>query len=246
MVVHYATHQLMKFHHTAGTLPRECSVLDIGQVEWGYQAHGLLDDINQFGTADRREPLRQRLFAAAKVNDVFGIGRIYYDLYFSPVIYDTIDLHGTAQALKLNLNHPIQLERQYDVVLNNGTAEHVFNIGQVFQTIHDHTKPGGLMVHEVPFTGFLNHGFYNINPVLMFDLATANNYEILSLHACAHGYTEFVEIKSADDGAKCDWPKSADSNLICYLRKSKDDSKFKLPQQGVYARFRDGTKVEGD
>ena len=35
------------------------------------------------------------------------------------------------------------------------------------------------MLHIVPFEGNFNHGFFNYNPVLFYDLAIYNNYEII-------------------------------------------------------------------
>jgi hypothetical protein len=65
--------------------------------------------------------------------------------------------------------------------LNNGTAEHVFNVGQLFKTMHERTKPLGLMLHDGPFTGWVNHGFYTFQPTLYLDLAAANDYELLAM-----------------------------------------------------------------
>ena len=35
------------------------------------------------------------------------------------------------------------------------------------------------MVHVLPFHNYINHGFYNFQPVLFHDLAEANQYNIL-------------------------------------------------------------------
>ena len=34
------------------------------------------------------------------------------------------------------------------------------------------------MIHMLPFF-LVNHGFYNFNPILFFDLAIANNYQVI-------------------------------------------------------------------
>ena len=65
---------------------------------------------------------------------------------------------------------------------NNGTGEHIFNQASVFEWMHALCKSGGVMLHLLPMKGWLNHGFYNYNPVLFRDLAQANKYDILGMY----------------------------------------------------------------
>lgn len=67
----------------------------------------------------------------------------------------------------------------FDVVLNCGTSEHVLGQYNCFKVIHDAVKTGGIIYHELPFTGYLDHGYFNYQPRLFFDLAKANGYEII-------------------------------------------------------------------
>ena len=202
----------------------------------------LLDAI-QSENGEQRESLIQRLIVASSTVDAFEAGRIYYDLYLSPSRYDAIDFHGIAQARQLDLNYPINLDFQYDIVLNNGTAEHIFNIAQVFRTIHDHTKAGGLMVHEMPFTNWLNHGFYNLNPVILFDLAETNGYEMISVHIGVFGDTSLIELKAAEDASMISGLANVNTVLVGWLRMPAEKRPFVIPQQGCYAILSDGRRV---
>jgi hypothetical protein len=49
----------------------------------------------------------------------------------------------------------------------------------VFRTMHEYTVPGGMMIHEGPVTGWIDHGFYTLHPTLFFDVAEANQYPTL-------------------------------------------------------------------
>ncbi len=69
----------------------------------------------------------------------------------------------------------------FDIVLNCGTTEHVLNQTNSFRVMHDATKVGGLIYHSVPMTGFLDHGYFNYNPRLFWELARANAYNVLAL-----------------------------------------------------------------
>lgn len=71
----------------------------------------------------------------------------------------------------------------FDLVTNNGTGEHIFNQASVFEWMHKLCAVNGVMVHVLPWTGYVNHGFYSYHPVLFRDLAGANGYEILGMYA---------------------------------------------------------------
>jgi hypothetical protein len=110
-----------------------------------------------------------------------------YD-YFKAIGYDeysSIDINGAYNSYKFDLNLDIKSEykfdNQYDLVINNGTGEHVFNQYNLYLNFHNLTKINGIMLNIVPFINWINHGFYNYNPIFFGDLAAANNYKILKL-----------------------------------------------------------------
>jgi SAM-dependent methyltransferase len=92
--------------------------------------------------------------------------------------YRCTDLLDPRVDWTFDFNDYVKLNEQFDLVTNFGTAEHVFNIGQLFHSIHDAVRPGGVALHVLPTFGDINHGFYNIHPTVYFDLAAANNYTI--------------------------------------------------------------------
>lgn len=99
--------------------------------------------------------------------------------------YTCIDVNQRYGALQMDLNYLLadkyQFGDEFDLVTNNGTGEHIFDQGSVFRNVHALTRAGGVMVHVMPFHNYVNHGFYNFQPVLFHDLARANDYEILRL-----------------------------------------------------------------
>lgn len=92
--------------------------------------------------------------------------------------YVALDVNTAKDAVIADLNYPVEMG-PFDLVTNNGTGEHLWNQHQVFKNAHDLCKHEGVMVHILPFTPWVNHGFFNYNPILFRDLAAANDYEIL-------------------------------------------------------------------
>jgi hypothetical protein len=93
--------------------------------------------------------------------------------------YRCIDIDGSSHAIPLDLNYdkvPLFHRRRYDLVTNFGTTEHVANQLNAFQIIHDLTKVGGIMVHNLPAQGYHNHGLVNYNMKFFWMLARSNNY----------------------------------------------------------------------
>lgn len=146
-----------------------------------------------------------------------------------------IDMHGTKRAIKWDLNGPlpkradgiIDFGGQFDIVVNSGTAEHVFDQRQLFETFNYCCKVGGLMIHAAPLTGWLQHGFYCYQPCFFADMAVANGYKTLLMF--------WWEVQSGKIGTGPEWPLAGvDSMLYVALRKEKD-APFAVPRQGRYA-----------
>ena len=99
--------------------------------------------------------------------------------------YTAIDVNDTYGSLVMDLNKDLdaeyQFREQFDLVTNNGTGEHVFDQAAVYRNAHKLTRPGGLMVHVMPFVNYVNHGFYSFHPNLYHALAVANRYDVLGL-----------------------------------------------------------------
>jgi len=142
---------------------------------------------------------------------VHGVGNVsttkqFYDrLGFTQ--YLAIDVNTDMGAVVGYLNEPLsswkfpeEVSGRFDLVTNNGTGEHIFDQAAVFRNAHDLCRVGGVMLHVLPFSPWINHGFYTFQPILFRDLAAANGYEIM-----------FIVIDHRDDGGrevpKADWPR---------------------------------------
>jgi hypothetical protein len=98
--------------------------------------------------------------------------------------YHCVDVDGRVGSLLLDLNFdpaPEEHKGRYGLVTNHGTSEHLLNQYNVFKMMHDFARPGGVMVHAVPFTVHLEHGFFNYQPNFFECLARYNSYETLGI-----------------------------------------------------------------
>jgi SAM-dependent methyltransferase len=164
-------------------LPQGATVLDLGPQDLWIE----------------REPLRrvaQRHLSPRicdqTLDSIFGDGpkpkadaQLAFYGIFGGGSYRSADLTDPRADYAFDLNFPMpEGVGRYDVVTNFGTTEHVFNIGQSFENIHDLLKVGGVVLHALPGYGYIDHGFYNIHPCAYLDMAKANEYEVVDFSYC--------------------------------------------------------------
>lgn len=88
-----------------------------------------------------------------------------------------IDIHSSRGGEKvIDLNYPQTLDK-FDLVIDPGTLEHCFNIGQALVNVASAVKVGGFIYHGSPLT-MINHGFYNLCPTLFNDFYIQNGFEV--------------------------------------------------------------------
>jgi hypothetical protein len=111
--------------------------------------------------------------------------------FFSLIGYD-LTIADIAQIrgdeLLVDLNEPLDpglAAQPFDLVIDGGTAEHCFNIGQAFKNMAELVTVGGTILHINPASMF-NHGFYNLNPTLYSDFYAENGFKLLYLKAVAN------------------------------------------------------------
>lgn len=125
----------------------------------------------------------------------YAVKEYYQSLGFDE--YFSIDLLDSRDTIKMDLNFPIHMNELdtdgFDVVANMGTSEHLFNPGNSFITAHNLTNIGGLIVSYLPVMGHVNHGFYNIHPMLLIEIAKANKYEVINI-----SYIDELSVRARD------------------------------------------------
>ena len=132
----------------------------------------------------------------------------------------------------VDLNHPQVWPAEYDLVINPGTLEHCFNIGQAWANAWAAAALGGHILHVVPVS-MLNHGFWNINPVALHDWCSANGGRVVAERYAINGRpgVEVVRerIPQSKSGRGC-YPPDTVGYYLC----QKHEHQTVWPTQGVY------------
>ena len=91
-------------------------------------------------------------------------------------IADSMDISNYEGAnLIYDLNNPIDLGRTYDLVIDGGTLEHIFNVPIALENISSLLKVGGKIIHFSPANNHMGHGFYQFSPELFASFYSTNN-----------------------------------------------------------------------
>lgn len=155
--------------------------------------------------------------------------------------YKSIDADGWyGEPFDLNLDDVREEDRgSFCLCINGGTTEHLIDQSNAFRVIHDLTRPGGLMVHTVPFLASVDHGFFNYNPNFFWALARFNSYEVLGLWVQPVGCASLIPWN--DDLKKfLRMPDNLSDSIAmyCLLRKI-HDTEFCIPFQSDYEEAQD-------
>jgi SAM-dependent methyltransferase len=107
-------------------------------------------------------------------------------LGFSDVVrVDVSDYEHCDELLDLNSPEtPAHLHGKFDVVLDSGTIEHVFNLPAALRHCCRLVRPGGRIIHLTPSSNCVEHGFYSVSPTLFHDFYGANGFEPADILLC--------------------------------------------------------------
>ena len=242
MAITVIDYSLFRALRAAGQLPLGGDVLELGEANWygDVGVSDLAEDINRYAREPERAALLQRLdelVGARSPSRLFDLAKVFWATFLQPRSLTAIDFHGTEQALQLDLNQPVELPQTYDLILNLGTLEHVFNVPQALKTVHDHIRPGGLMIHGMPLSGWVDHGFYNFQSTFYWDLAAANDYAVEMALYTQLEPLKLVRLEDREAISKMSAAKAIGENSLIYvvLRSPPAARPFRVPMQGYYA-----------
>lgn len=149
-------------------------------------------------------------------------------LLFAGFGYTALDIFHATNTILFDLNAHAPgpaLVGKFDMVMNFGTTEHVFNQLRSFETIHELTKNGGIMYHDLPMMGYISHSFFKYDSLFFHSISMANGYKPIN-HQISVGQdlpipADLQSIGYSETSIK-------DIGLEYVMQKCSDDS-FKIP-----------------
>jgi hypothetical protein len=92
---------------------------------------------------------------------------------------DTAPYEGADLIHDLNEPVPETLHEKYDLVVDGGTLEHVFNFPVALKSTLEMVRVGGHAIFLTPTNNWPGHGFYQLSPELYHQvLSEANGYRV--------------------------------------------------------------------
>jgi hypothetical protein len=168
--------------------------------------------------------------------------RVFFQMLGLPA-YDDLDFADFERpTLVHNLNEPIPpaWRGRYGLVVDGGTTEHIFDVRSVLTNIVSLLQIGGEVLHIAPLSGWVNHGFYQLNPCLFYDFYAGNGFEVISaalvLLPRSSGRAEVIRpYRYTPDSFDLD---DADyRTLFCFRACKRSDQTLVLPIQGYYRQL---------
>lgn len=132
-------------------------------IEW----KKFMDMVDQFGF-DYKEDIYE------EIKDVYPVDAYVFFKMFGFVEVHAVDVmpyEGADIIFDLNRDDalPDDLYEKFDLVIDGGTLEHVFNVNNAIRNMSYMVKENGYIFHLVPAAGLVNHGFYSISPTFFLD-----------------------------------------------------------------------------
>lgn len=122
---------------------------------------------------------------------------------------------------------------RYDLIIDPGTMEHCFNIGQAFRHVLEALAVGGVVYHIGPVS-MVNHGFWNVCPTALFDFYEQNGCEVDLYRIVAPGDEDWLDLlaSAALKRVKC----APEYTYRCVVRKISEvpANEFRWPIQSKY------------
>jgi len=187
-----------------------------------------------FASNEQLALLASSFVHARTMFEAFGM-REYQDI-------DKFDSDCPSILHDLNLDVPDSLVSKFGLVLDGGTAEHIFDLPKVLENMTKMLRIGGCIVHISSFS--LDHGFYGLSPVLYYDYYSANGFSELKCFLMEMDYSDIIRTYASrhrvieyEYGLRLDDVVNPHKQLTIFFaaRKSAMVPEVIVPTQGTYA-----------
>jgi hypothetical protein len=142
-----------------------------------------------------------------------------------------------------DLNQPWPPEKArpaYDLVIDGGTLEHIYNVPTAVDTVASLVAPNGVFVSVTPADGWLSHGFYQLQPEFFFRrFGVDSGFAVLGIWLAEYG-PDFGSLAAyrlrdpAETGLRVAVPGRRPLVMIACLQRVGPATTSACPQQSNY------------
>ena len=155
------------------------------------------------------------------------------------VSVDRSDFEGATLVHDLNQRFPERLRSSFDLVLDGGTLEHIFDFPSALRHCMELLSSGGHFIITAPANQSMGHGFYQFSPELFFRVFDAKNgfrLRKIVLFECSKTDAPFYEVKDPVlVGGRVELNSSKAVMLAVLAQKTVEVPIFtRMPQQSDY------------
>ena len=207
-------------------------------------------------------------YCKEKFNEMSKAGMVDSYLFFKMIGFkevhalDYSPYEGADLIFDLNTEISEEIQYKFDFVIDGGVTEHVYNTAKAMENMSKLLRVGGIIIHILPSTGLVNHGFYSFSPAFFLDFYEKNKFNILDLELeflmdCYKdnvNYYGMQTITSVDlrlfDNDPDDWEKCNINKYISKIQrldevqhsyiwcivKKRVNTSIQIPIQGIYQK----------
>lgn len=152
---------------------------------------------------------------------------------------DAIDASGFEEAAlvhDLNVPVPEAWHERYDVIIDAGTLEHVFNVPVALASVIQMLRTGGRFLSITPTDGWGGHGFYQYSPELFWRaFSPLSGCSIVEMYATSGQHDYYSVAEPAVVKARVELCSSRPATLMVHARRDRVVRPFaEWPQQSDY------------
>ena len=178
-----AVHLLL---HEAARCPFHGRVVTLGRQHVYITAEELRSQADALGVALHSVPVELHRDPQLAAKHYLSDDCLFRMLGFDEVVrVDYSDYEAPDAILDLNSpSTPESLCKAFDVVLDSGTIEHVFDIAAALNHCCRMVRTGGRVIHLTPSSNCIEHGFHSVSPTLFADFYSASHFDIEKIYLC--------------------------------------------------------------
>lgn len=211
------------------TLGRQGVTFTAGELRRAARDCGLVISPEQVKACFKKEPMTglfaEGFFAALGAEELVSVDRSSME--------DATLLHD------LNNPFPNSMHHTFDMVIDGGTLEHIFDYPGALRNSLQLVRTGGHFVTVAPANSFMGHGFYQISPELFFRVFNASNgfqlVKIVLFSGAKRGATFYEVTDPVNVGGRVELAGSKPMYLAVIAKRVAEQRLFESqPQQSDY------------